>query len=180
MSPSTSSAIASHVPQPALHAIVEAATSHISLLPRDATDLSRISVPGTSRLQLSAIQPPTDEEIEAALADARASDPSGQNDDFYYHGYRSREDLARDSVAPIESRGERQDEYDNEPRLYYHSVDNTWRVFPPQFDFPEVSDDEDEMAKDTTGGERKRDKLKRLGVQLFKRISTLRRKDRRG
>lgn len=177
---STSSALASHIPQPALQAIIEAATSRISLLPRSATDLSRISAPGESRPQPGAFQPPTDEEIEAALADARASDPSGQNDDFYYHGYRSQEDLARDSVAPIESRGERQDEYDNEPRLYYHSVDNTWRVFPPQFDFPEVSDDEDEEAKNTTGAERKRDKLKKLGVQLFKRISTLRRKNRRG
>lgn len=167
--------IPSHVLQPALQPVA----SRISLLPRGASSTQIRADPGLSQPHPSTIQAPTDEEIEAALADARESDPSGQNDDFYYLGYQSREDLADIPTAPIQ----RQDEggYDIEPRFHYHSVDNTWRVYPPQFSFPEdeASDEEDEEAGGPTAGKgRKRDKLKRLGVQLFKRVSAMRKNNR--
>lgn len=171
-SPTSIAALASHVPQPALQAISEAAASRISLLPRPTNRSGGISaVSGASRSRLGAFTPPTDEEIEAALADARQSDPLGQNDDFYYQGYQSREDVTEASDAPLQRQGEG---FDNEPRLYYHSVDNTWRVYPPSFGFSEVSDDEVEDS--TVTRERKRDKLKKLGAQLFKRVLALRKK----
>lgn len=176
--------LASYVPLPELQAITEAASSRISFIPQDITD-PRLRAARPSRPPPSAYLPPTDEEIEAALADARESDPSGQNDDFYYQGYQSREDVMAVSVAPIVGQAaltRAQDEgYDGEPRMYYHSADNTWRLFPPTFAFPEVSDDEDdEKATGTIPRERKRDKLKKLGVKIFKRVSSLRRKNRRG
>lgn len=171
--PITIAAISSHIPQPALQAIPEAATSRISLLPRAITNSQIKAVPGVPRPRISVFQPPTDEEIEAALAEARESDPAGQNDAFYYLGYQSREDVAEIPAAPIMSQSEG---YDNEPCLYYHSVDDTWRVYPPPFNFPEVSDDEEEGAGDLSERKRKRDMLKRLGAQLFKRVFTLRKK----
>lgn len=172
----SSTAIPSHALQLALQATKPVA-SRISLLPRVASNTQIRADPGVSQPRPSTIQVPTDEEIEAALADARKSDPSGQNDDFYYLGYQSRENLADIPTAPIR----RQDGggYDDEPRFHYHSVDNTWRVYPPQFNFPEVSDEEGEGTGGLAGGmERKRDKLKRLGAQLFKRVSTMRKRDR--
>lgn len=176
--------LASYVPLPGLQAITEAASSRISLIPQDVTD-PRLRAAGPSRPPPSAYLPPTDEEIEAALADARESDPSGQNDDFYYQGYQSREDVMAISVAPTVGQAALiqggPGGYDGEPRMYYHSADNTWRLFPPTFAFPEVSDDEDDEATGTTiTRERKRDKLKKLGVQIFKRVSSLKRKNRRG
>lgn len=181
-SESVRAVLAGYVPQPKLQAITEAASSRISLIPQDVTD-RRLRAPGPSRPPPRAFLPPTDEEIEAALADARESDPSGQNDDFYYQGYQSREDVMAVSVAPAGGQADQRqgEEYDSESRMYYHSADNTWRLYPPTFAFPEVSDDEEEEATGTTTTrERKRDKLKKLGVQLFKRVSSLKRKNRRG
>lgn len=175
----------SYVPLPELQAITEAASSRISLIPQDITD-SRLRAARPSRPPPSAYLPPTDEEIEAALADARESDPSGQNDGFYYQGYQSREDVMAVSVTPTVGQAAltrvQDDGYngDREPRMYYHSADNTWRLFPPTFDFPEVSDDEDDEKATGTPRERKRDKLKKLGVKIFKRVSSLKRKNRRG
>lgn len=178
----------SYVPLPDLQAITEAASSRISLIPQDITD-SRLRAAGPSRPPPSAYLPPTDEEIEAALADARESDPSGQNDGFYYQGYQSREDLMAVSVTSTVGQDALtrvpDDGYngDRELRMYYHSADNTWKLFPPTFDFPEVSDDEEEDEKATSTippRERKRDKLKKLGVKIFKRVLSLRRKNRRG
>lgn len=171
LTPTSSSAIPSHI----VLQETRLAASRISLLPWAASNSQIKTIPGISQHHPSTIQAPTDEEIEAALADARESDPTGQNDDFYYLGYQSRENLVDIPTAPIQ----RQDEegYDNEPRFHYHSMDNTWRVYPPQFSFLEVSDDEGEGP--APGMERKRDKLRRLGAQLFKRVSILRKKNRR-
>lgn len=166
--PTVRGALSSHTIQPGLQTIAEAATSRISLAPPAAGNSDTITAiptrPHTPEM-------PTDEEIEAALADARESDPSGQNDSFYYTGYQSRENLA--DVPELPTRGG--DELlGGEARMHYHSVDNTWRLYPPTFDFPEVSDDGNEGEEGETSRQRKRDKLRRLGISLYKRVSALR------
>lgn len=166
-----------------IQSLPEATISRISLAPPPANDPDRITA-APARARPRTPELPTDEEIEQALADARRSDPSGQNTQFYYQGYQSRENVSED-VTPAVVAPDQGGLLGGEARMYYHSVDNMWRLYPPAFDFPVVSDEEEdgeagiEGEDRTARRQRRRDRLRRLGEAIFRRVSTLRNRNRR-
>lgn len=129
---------------------------------------------------------PTEEEIAAVLADARANDPSGYSYSAYYYSGISDEPeadanaQARGPLDPVAIPNNIPDIFHapedfegGDVAMYHHTEDNTWRAYPPAgevgiTELPELERVPGELPEVTM--RRKRDRLRARGIRIIKRV----------